>query len=72
MHVYIPCNKKYDYGQVRDFAHLIAVTGWGHEEDRQRARESGFDAHLTKPADPEHIVKLVARSVRASDDVQPA
>jgi CheY-like chemotaxis protein/two-component sensor histidine kinase len=51
-------------------AHLIAVTGWGHEEDRQRALESGFDAHLTKPADPEHIIELVARSVSSTGGIQ--
>jgi signal transduction histidine kinase/ActR/RegA family two-component response regulator len=28
---------------------LIAVTGWGQERDRERARQAGFDAHLTKP-----------------------
>ena len=28
---------------------LIAITGYGREEDRKRALESGFDAHLTKP-----------------------
>lgn len=28
---------------------LIAMTGWGQEEDRQRTREAGFDAHLVKP-----------------------
>jgi len=28
---------------------LIAVTGWGQEEDRQRTREAGFDEHLVKP-----------------------
>jgi PAS domain S-box-containing protein len=30
---------------------LVAVTGWGQEEDRLRSREAGFDLHLTKPAD---------------------
>jgi PAS domain S-box-containing protein len=30
---------------------LIAITGWGQEEDRQRTREAGFDAHLVKPLD---------------------
>jgi CheY-like chemotaxis protein len=30
---------------------LVAMTGWGQEEDRRRAREAGFDHHLTKPAD---------------------
>jgi CheY-like chemotaxis protein len=32
-------------------ATLVALTGWGAEQDRQRSREAGFDAHLTKPAD---------------------
>jgi CheY-like chemotaxis protein len=31
---------------------LIALTGWGQEEDRARSREAGFDAHLVKPVDP--------------------
>lgn len=30
---------------------LVALTGWGQEEDRQRARQAGFDHHLVKPAD---------------------
>lgn len=30
---------------------LVAVTGWGQEEDRRRSREAGFDYHLVKPAD---------------------
>jgi PAS domain S-box-containing protein len=39
---------------------LVAVTGWGQEEDRRRAREAGFDHHLTKPADPAAIERLLA------------
>ncbi len=31
---------------------LVALTGWGQEEDRRQARAAGFDAHLTKPVDP--------------------
>jgi CheY-like chemotaxis protein len=31
---------------------LVAVTGWGQEEDRRRAREAGFDRHLVKPVEP--------------------
>jgi CheY-like chemotaxis protein len=31
---------------------LVALTGYGREEDRHRAREAGFDQHLTKPIDP--------------------
>ena len=32
-------------------AELIALTGWGQEDDRRRAREAGFDHHLVKPVD---------------------
>ena len=34
---------------------LIAITGYGQAEDRRRAREAGFDAHLTKPVVPEQL-----------------
>ena len=30
---------------------LVALTGWGQEEDRRRSEEAGFDAHLVKPID---------------------
>jgi PAS domain S-box-containing protein len=39
---------------------LIALTGWGLEEDRRRALEAGFDHHLTKPVDPAALEKLIA------------
>jgi CheY-like chemotaxis protein len=39
---------------------LIALTGYGSEEDRRRAFAAGFDFHLTKPADPEELLRLVA------------
>ena len=38
---------------------LVAITGWGQEEDRRRSREAGFDHHLTKPVDPEIVTRLV-------------
>jgi CheY-like chemotaxis protein len=31
---------------------LVALTGWGQEEDRRRSRAAGFDLHLTKPVEP--------------------
>jgi CheY-like chemotaxis protein len=34
---------------------LVAVTGWGQEDDRKRAREAGFDKHLVKPVDSDAI-----------------
>ncbi len=47
-------------GQAARHARLVALTGYGQEEDRRRAREAGFDAHLTKPADPATLHALVA------------
>ena len=41
-------------------ARLIALTGYGQDEDRRRAREAGFDQHLTKPADPAALESLLA------------
>jgi PAS domain S-box-containing protein len=39
---------------------LIAVTGWGQHEDKERARAAGFDAHLTKPVDSAAVEALLA------------
>ncbi len=36
-------------------AKLIAVTGYGGDEDRRRSKEAGFDLHLTKPVDPAQL-----------------
>ena len=41
---------------------LVAVTGWGGEEDRRRSKAAGFDLHLTKPVDPAAIDTIMARS----------
>ena len=40
---------------------LIAVSGFGNEDDRQRSRAAGFDHHLVKPADPAFIESLLRR-----------
>jgi CheY-like chemotaxis protein len=39
---------------------LVALTGWGQEDDRRRASEAGFDHHLLKPAEIEALQKLLA------------
>ena len=39
---------------------LVAITGWGQKGDKRRAREAGFDHHLTKPVDPADLQKLLA------------
>jgi signal transduction histidine kinase/CheY-like chemotaxis protein len=46
---------------------LVALTGWGREEDRLRTREAGFNDHLTKPADPEMLQKLLALIPKRSE-----
>ena len=38
---------------------LVAITGWGQEEDRRKAREAGFDHHFTKPADFDKLLALI-------------
>jgi CheY-like chemotaxis protein len=44
--------------------HIAAVTGWGQEEDRRLARESGFDSHFTKPLSPAALEDLLAMIVQ--------
>src|SRR5439155_159747 len=38
---------------------LIALTGWGQEEDRRRSREAGFDHHVVKPVEPDAVQNLL-------------
>jgi len=44
---------------------LVALTGYGQEEDRRRTQEAGFDHHLVKPADSTEIRRLLAERRRA-------
>jgi len=39
---------------------LVAMTGYGQDEDRRRAQEAGFDHHLVKPVDPDVLQELLA------------
>jgi CheY-like chemotaxis protein len=38
---------------------LIAITGYGQPEDRRRAIDAGFDAHLVKPVDPDSLTRIL-------------
>jgi CheY-like chemotaxis protein len=40
---------------------LIVVTGYGQVEDRLRAKEAGFDSHITKPVNPTELAALPTR-----------
>ncbi|WP_166820025.1 PAS domain S-box protein [Thalassoroseus pseudoceratinae] len=46
---------------------LVALTGWGQEEDRQRTKEAGFDHHLVKPAEPATLQQLLIELASQSD-----
>jgi CheY-like chemotaxis protein len=39
---------------------LIAVTGWGQEEDRRRSSDAGFDHHFVKPVHPQQLMQLLS------------
>jgi len=39
---------------------LIALTGWGQEEDRRRTEEAGFNHHIVKPVDPSVLMQMLA------------
>jgi two-component system, sensor histidine kinase len=56
--------------RIRELPHaeritLVAVTGWGQEDDRQRAREAGFHLHMIKPVEPEQILEILRSIVPA-------
>jgi len=44
--------------------YLVALTGWGADEDRRQARAAGFDVHLTKPVDLDALTKMIAELPR--------
>ena len=39
---------------------IVALTGWGQEEDRDRSTDAGFNAHMVKPVDHDVLMKLIA------------
>jgi CheY-like chemotaxis protein len=42
-------------------ARIIAMTGYGQERDRQRAKSAGFDAHAVKPVEFAELARLLVR-----------
>jgi CheY-like chemotaxis protein len=51
---------------------LVAVTGYGQEEDRRRSQRAGFDQHLVKPVSPDHLQSLLASlQSRAEAGIKP-
>ena len=64
--------------ELRDDVLVVAVTGFGQQQDKERATRDGFDAHLTKPADPAALERLLrqcgsgARNTKSDDARSPA
>jgi len=52
-----------DLPQLRDIT-LIAQTGWGTEDDREQARQAGFQHHLTKPIDHKRLEEILAQATQ--------
>ena len=46
---------------------LVAVSGWGSDEDKRKAHVAGFDAHLTKPADVQRVISILENLTAAAD-----
>jgi signal transduction histidine kinase len=51
---------------------LVALTGWGREDDRRRTLEAGFDQHIVKPVDPAALTRLLAEPRLANRAKEPA
>ncbi len=49
--------------QQTQAAYLVALTGWGSDEDRQRSSDAGFDLHLTKPVEMQTLANVLQQSV---------
>ncbi len=51
---------------------LVALTGWGQDDDKRRSHEAGFDHHLTKPPDPELVEQLILACAASASDTREA
>lgn len=49
--------KREDWGS---HIRILALTGWGQEEDRRKSKEAGFDGHLVKPVDHSRLLSMLA------------
>jgi CheY-like chemotaxis protein len=51
---------------------IMALTGYGSDEDRQRSADAGFNFHLTKPVDPEKLRKLLEIRMGRPQQTEPS
>jgi len=50
---------------------LVAVSGWGRDEDRRRSADAGFDAHVVKPAELDTLTELISSAPSRAQDSDP-
>jgi DNA-binding response OmpR family regulator len=50
---------------------VVAITGWGQESDKRSAAQSGFDAHITKPADPTKLEQIICALSKRTAEANP-
>jgi CheY-like chemotaxis protein/two-component sensor histidine kinase len=60
---YAACHaiRETDWGKA---IHIVALTGWGQEEDRRKSKEAGFDDHVVKPVNHATLAKILASPKR--------
>jgi signal transduction histidine kinase/ActR/RegA family two-component response regulator len=51
---------------------LLAVTGWGQDDDKAKAKAAGFDHHFTKPVNPEQVEQALAAFLSSSNGARKA
>jgi DNA-binding response OmpR family regulator len=54
-------------GSLNLWTMLVAVTGWGQDADRARAREAGFDYHIVKPLDPSQLPAILSAATHKQE-----
>ena len=59
--------------RVRQLAHdfrpiMVALTGWGKDEDRKRTKDAGFDHHLVKPVALDILSEVLQHADRGRDE----
>jgi signal transduction histidine kinase/ActR/RegA family two-component response regulator len=52
--------------EIGSAVRIVALTGWGQEEDQRRAKAAGFDAHLTKPVDLASLARIASQASTAA------
>ena len=60
---YDACRRIRDHAWGAAIVHLVAITGWGQDEDRDQSNAAGFDLRLVKPVDHDELLRVV-RSAR--------